>query len=153
MTLTSDKEWLDFLTRPSRLLLIEDEEPIRLVFKAYSRLFNYVSDEAADGREGIDRFKQAHGTDNAYNAVLLDLRLPDIYGVDVFKEIKKIDPLMPVVIVSGHITEAAMSEINDIGVASFMRKPFDFRNPSFMAQLFAHLGVRKMESLPPRIFA
>lgn len=146
MTLTSDQQWLAYLTRPTRFLLVEDETGIRSTFKQFASLFNCIVDEADRGEEGIRLFSE-HLQKDPYHGVFLDMKLPDISGVDVFRKIKSMTPNIPVVVVSGYVTDAMLDEIHQIGFASFVRKPQDF-NINFFIQLFSMLGVKKLENMP-----
>lgn len=149
MTFTSDREWLDYLTRPIRFLLIEDDRFIRETFKQYTSLFNCVVDEAEEGMTGVDMFKSQMETSDPYQAVFLDMRLPDADGIEVFRILKSISPTIPVVIVSGYVDDGMLAEVQSIGVAAFMRKPDSF-NLQFFVQVFSMLGVKRLEQLPKR---
>lgn len=149
MTLfTSDKQWLDYLTRPTRFLLVEDEESVRTTFKNFASLFNCIVDEATTGKDGIEMFRNNLKA-TPYQAVFLDIRLPDINGNEVFRNIKIIEPEIPVVVVSGFVNEAILNDIHGSGFAAFVRKPQDF-NMNFFVQLFSMLGVKKLDSMPPK---
>jgi DNA-binding response OmpR family regulator len=152
MTFTSDKEWLDYLTRPIRFLLIEDDPYIREMFKQYAAMFNCLVDEADLGMNGLEMFKSRMGSDDPYQAVFLDMRLPDSYGVEIFRTLKSLDPVVPVVIVSGFVDDDMLAEVQSIGVAAFMRKPDSF-NIQFFVQVFSMLGVKRIEQLPKRYAA
>ncbi len=58
-----------------------------------------------------------------FSLVILDLHLPDLYGSEVLRRIKKISVELPVVILTGHGTEKDRQECLKIGAFDFMQKP------------------------------
>lgn len=73
-----------------------------------------------DGQSAIDRFSQS-----PVPLVILDLRLPDLYGIDVLTRIKKDRPETMVVIITGHGTEMDRKRCMAEGAFAFMNKPVD----------------------------
>src|SRR6201997_355691 len=110
-------------TEPAgRILVVEDD---RAVQKALRRLFEtegYTVETQADGRSALDSFQSS-----APAAVVLDLRLPELSGLDVCKEIKALAPLLPIVVLS------AVSDVFDkvllleLGADDYVPKPFSPR--------------------------
>jgi PAS domain S-box-containing protein len=102
------------------VLLVEDEEQLRLaIAKALQkRGFSVVS--AADGRTALELF-QADADDIA--VVVLDLRLPGLSGQDVFRQIRSIKPHTKVILTSGYDATFANTLCGG-GDASFLRKPY-----------------------------
>src|SRR5262245_35629508 len=80
--------------RPT-VLIIDDEEDIREGFELLLNAEGFATETAATGEEGI----RAVG-ENFYDLVLLDLMLPGLSGMDVQRELKNIDPTLPVIIVT-----------------------------------------------------
>ena len=101
------------------LLIVDDEagprESLRIVFKDR---YNCVT--ATCGREGIE-FARAHAVD----AAILDIKMPDLTGVDVLRELKEIDPNIECVMLTGYETiETARAAVR-YGAADYLNKPFD----------------------------
>lgn len=67
-----------------KVLLIEDEDHIREIYKSELDLSGFQTDDFATAKEGLKAFK-----DNSYDAVLLDIILPDMNGLDVLKEMRR----------------------------------------------------------------
>src|ERR1043166_7022906 len=108
-------------TKPDRpILLIVDDEPgpresLRIVFKD-----RYQCVVRTCGREGID-YARNHRVD----AAILDIKMPDISGVDVLRELKEIDPNIECVMLTGYETlETARAAVR-FGAADYLNKPFD----------------------------
>lgn len=101
------------------LLIVDDEpgprESLRIVFKDR---FNCAV--ATCGREGVDYARQ-----HTVDAAILDIKMPDMSGVDVLKELKEIDPHTECVMLTGYETlETARAAIR-YGASDYLHKPFD----------------------------
>lgn len=73
-----------------------------------------------DGRTAIDILENSF-----FPWVVLDLRLPDLYGSEVLSQIKTISPKTQVIILTGHGTEKDRKQCMDLGAHSFVNKPLD----------------------------
>lgn len=103
---------------PLHLLVIEDEAPIRRFLRVILEGAGYVMDEAARGREGIQR-----AATGAPAAVLLDLGLPDMDGKAVIAAIRGWSSV-PILIVSVRSAEAEIIAALDAGADDYVTKPF-----------------------------
>jgi signal transduction histidine kinase len=86
-------------TRPLRVLLVDDEEQIRLLGRAILSSLGHESVTAAHGREAIDLLT----SDQAFDVVLLDLTMPVMSGKEAFQEIRRRWPTLPIAICSGYL--------------------------------------------------
>lgn len=105
-------------TKP-RVLVIEDEESIRLgLAKGLARLgFDPVL--VATGKQGVDRFATG-----GFDAVLTDVRLPDLSGLDIVAILTEMDGDVPVVVMTGYGTLETALEALRRGAKDFLPKPF-----------------------------
>jgi DNA-binding NtrC family response regulator len=106
-------------TRARSVLVIDDEESLRHALGRALRREGYLVETAATGREGVDRF--ANGT---FDAVLTDVRLPDLSGLDVLAFCTETRPDVPVVVMTGYGTIESAMEAMRRGARDFVRKPF-----------------------------
>ena len=106
-----------------RLLVIDDEPNLQysLVKSLQSESLEVAT--AATARQGIDAV-QAQPPD----AVILDVRLPDMSGLDAFDEIRRIDPRLPVIIITAFSTTETAIEAMKRGAFDYLLKPVDFRH-------------------------
>ena len=83
----------------SKILIIEDEAAIRRVLgKIISEENNsYQVEEAEDGLSGIEIIKNKD-----YDLILCDIKMPKMDGVEVLEKAKKINPKIPIIMISGH---------------------------------------------------
>ncbi len=101
-----------------RILIIDDEERIRDMIKEYIGLEGYMVDEASDGFNGLDLFKQ-----NKYSLVVLDVMMPKMDGWSVCREIRKISNV-PVIMLTARGEEYDKLFGFELGVDDYIVKPF-----------------------------
>eukprot|EP01156_Anaeramoeba_ignava_P020828 Anaeramoba_ignava/c17307_g1_i1.p1 GENE.c17307_g1_i1~~c17307_g1_i1.p1 ORF type:complete len:800 (+),score=105.30 c17307_g1_i1:12-2411(+) len=78
------------------ILTIDDEEAIRSSFREHLEDYNYEVIEAENGRLGIEAFRQHHPS-----LILVDLRMPEVDGLEVLKVVTEESPDTPIIVVSG----------------------------------------------------
>jgi DNA-binding NtrC family response regulator len=106
--------------RKGTVLIIDDEEEIRESIELLLTSEGLVADIASTGEEGLKKIE-----DNLYDAVLLDLMLPGKSGMEVQKDIKRIDPTLPVVIITAiGALETAVTAIKE-GSYDYVAKPWN----------------------------
>jgi DNA-binding NtrC family response regulator len=102
------------------VLLVEDKAELRAMLRKALERADYVVEEAPDGNAAIDKVRARR-----YLMVLTDLKLPGNSGLDVLREAKRVEPTLPVIIMTayGSVEEAvtAMKE----GAFDFIQKPVD----------------------------
>src|ERR1044071_4598836 len=81
------------------ILVAEDEPEVRAYLEIALKCMGYSVELAQDGEEVLEHLRSAPRT--AISAVLLDLMMPQRDGMEVLREIRQIDPELPVIIVSG----------------------------------------------------
>ena len=106
----------------SKILVIEDEAAIRrgLIKIISGESDSYVVEEAENGLEGIEKFK-----DNDYDLVLCDIKMPKMDGVEVLEKAKKIKPEIPFVMISGHGDLDTAVNTMRLGAYDYISKPPD----------------------------
>src|SRR5439155_6765899 len=106
--------------RKGSVLIIDDEEEIRESIEMLLNSEGISTGHAGDGEEGLKKIE-----DNFYDVVLLDLMLPGKSGMEVQKDIKRIDPTLPVVIITAiGALETAVTAIKD-GSFDYVTKPWN----------------------------
>ncbi len=102
-----------------RLLVVEDDALVREVLAAYLREDKHEIEVAEDGREGLEKFR-----DGLFHAVFTDRAMPEMNGDQLAIEIKKLDPKMPVVLLTGYGDLMAGAGDRPEGVDVVVGKPF-----------------------------
>jgi DNA-binding NtrC family response regulator len=108
------------MAEESKILVIDDERPIRNALKDIFEYEKFIVSEAPDGIEGLELLKK--GT---YDLVLCDIKMPKMDGIDVLDKILEIQPDIPVIMISGHADiDTAVGAIKK-GAYDFISKPLD----------------------------
>ena len=103
----------------SRKVLVVDDDPV--VRKSFDRVLShkgYAVITAENGEEALHKLSEER-----YDIVYTDLRMPGMNGLEVAEQVKAQRPWTPVVIITGYGTEAAESRAKAAGVSSFLHKP------------------------------
>lgn len=101
-------------------LIIDDEQRYADMLAKRLKLRGCASKVGYNGNDGISLLKQ-----NRFHLVVLDLQLPDVYGTEVLKQIKEMAPQVPVIILTGHGTEADREACMGAGALDFIHKPLE----------------------------
>lgn len=102
----------------TRVLVIDDEPPIRKLLRMGLGSQGFEIIEAPNGRTGLDLLAQKPGL------VILDLGLPDMPGLDVLRAIRARDDSVPIVVLSSRGDELGKVEALDLGADDYVTKPF-----------------------------
>jgi DNA-binding response OmpR family regulator len=105
----------------SRILIVDDEELIRDLIKEYISLENFVADEAVDGIQALQLFKQFN-----YDLIILDVMMPGMDGWSLCREIRKTSQV-PVIMLTARGEEYDKLLGFELGVDDYMVKPFSPR--------------------------
>ena len=103
------------------ILVVDDEETVRTVAARMLEAFGFTTMLAAHGRQALDLFQ---GDPDLYAAVLLDLNMPHMGGVEAFRSLRVIRPKLQVLLMSGFNEEEAVDSFVGQGLAGFIQKPF-----------------------------
>ncbi len=106
----------------SKILVIDDEPNTRQLLTQLLRAREYSVEVVEDGSEALDKVK-----DNFFNLLITDLRMPVVGGVDVLKKIKRVNPYIEVIIITGYPSIDTAVEAMKIGAADYICKPFDIK--------------------------
>ena len=100
------------------LLIVDDEKRFANMLAKRLTLRGCRCEVSYNGRQALEQVRQKN-----FFLVLLDLHLPDIYGTEVLARIKVISAMTPVIILTGHGTEADRRACMQQGAYAFMHKP------------------------------
>jgi two-component system, response regulator, stage 0 sporulation protein F len=104
-----------------RILVVDDEEPVRDVLCEYFESQGFGVEATPDGEAALVALGR-HRPD----LVLLDVRMPGIDGVEVLRRIRRADPDVPVIMVTANEVVALAKEMLKRGAFDYVAKPFDF---------------------------
>jgi CheY-like chemotaxis protein len=103
------------------VLVVEDEGSLRELLRTVLEPRGYKVLVAADGAQAIDILMREPAT---IDAVLLDLNLPLVNGLEVYKTVRRVRPDAKTIVISGNITPDMRRELNALGQNEFLPKPY-----------------------------
>ena len=81
-----------------RILIIDDQDPIRRVLREILENEKYLVDDAANGSSALEMVKEQE-----YDVILCDIKMPDMDGIEVLEQVKAMCDT-PVIMITGHAT-------------------------------------------------
>jgi PAS domain S-box-containing protein len=111
----------DFPCGKETIFVVEDESSLRELLRTILEPRGYRVITASDGARAVDVLLSEPGS---IDVVLLDLNLPQLNGLDVYKTLCRLRPEAKVIIISGNITPDTRRELNTHGKPEFLPKPY-----------------------------
>ena len=119
-----------------KVLVIDDQPPLRDLFAAFLELLGHEADLAADGRDGLARFDP-----RVHQAVLTDFLMPELTGLEVAAAIRARGCPTPIVLISGYAELDDQRRAIQAGLR-FVRKPITFAEfEATMAEIVEHAAA------------
>lgn len=104
---------------PLKVLVVDDEPPIRRFLRTSLAVNGYDVIEAENAAKGLDAMRR-----NAPDLLVLDLGLPDIDGLEVIRRLREGGNATPIIVLSSRDDEAGKVEALDLGADDYVTKPF-----------------------------
>jgi two-component system KDP operon response regulator KdpE len=130
---------------PSRVLIVDDEPPIRRFLRTSLVAQGYQTIEAESGEEALSALAK-----NRVDVVVLDLGLPRMDGLDVIKDIRATGSSVPVIVLSSRTDETGKVKALDFGADDYVTKPFGI--DELLARIRAALRHRLQEQGEKPVF-
>ncbi len=102
-------------------LIVDDEESVREILSELLRELGYKTVLAENGGRGLELFKSLN---DSLAVAIVDLTMPEMSGTEVVREIRWLNPEIPVILCTGMLFEDKKRELEKLGVAAFLEKPF-----------------------------
>lgn len=120
------------------VLIVDDEAEIRESLRTLLELEGYEVETASTGEEGLSRIGE-----RTFDLVLLDVALPDRNGLDILVDLRAIDPVMSVIMITAYGTVENAVRAMQSGAANFIQKPWD--NEKLLADVRAAVARHRAE--------
>ena len=118
-----------------RVLIVDDEADVRKTLADILRAMRYGDaleiEEAPGGREGLDAVVRQRP-----DLVLVDLQMPRMDGLALLKQIREVEPRLPVIVISATQENRMSSEALHNGAVAYLPKPFDPRHVEMLVTMF-----------------
>ncbi|HOV13753.1 MAG TPA: response regulator [Spirochaetota bacterium] len=111
---------LDLYGNGEKILVIDDVDSMRNLATILLKQKNYVPFVCSNGKDGLEILKKEN-----IDLVLLDVIMPDMGGEEVFYEIKKINPTIPIILLTGYTEEKLVQKLVKTDGAGIIVKPFE----------------------------
>ena len=102
-----------------KILIVDDESAIRTLIAKYAAFDGYETAEAENGMQAVEKCRTGH-----YDLVVLDIMMPELDGFSAGREIKKINPDLPIILLSARGEEYDRINGFEIGADDYVVKPF-----------------------------
>ncbi len=135
------------------ILYAEDEKDLREVTHQILKGFTKKQYVATNGQEGLELFKEH---ENEIDLIITDVNMPILNGLDMVKEIKKININIPIIVATAFSNKEYLLEAIDIGVDKYVLKPIDISkllqvmSQSLLYHELKDLYIDKLTNLPNR---
>ncbi|HTL69099.1 MAG TPA: response regulator [Lacunisphaera sp.] len=113
----ADRHWRGH----GRVLVVDDEDTVRLTAGEIIRFFGFEVEGAASGARALELLRAA---DQRFDLVLLDLTMPGMDGYATFTAIRELLPAQPIVVFSGYTVQDAHQRFAGRNLNGFLQKPF-----------------------------
>ncbi len=102
------------------VLIVDDDEAIRQLFCDIIGLLGFTPVAVADGMTALQQLKT-----NSFSLVILDMRIPEMNGLDTYRGIRQFDSTVPVVLTTGFGMDDNVKEALSLGALLCLEKPFN----------------------------
>ena len=105
--------------RAQSILVVDDESDMRMALSHALSRSGYSVETASSGFEALEKFKSEQ-----FSMVITDLKMPEMSGMEVLDEIKKLSPQIPVIMITAYGTINNAVEAMKEGASDYILKPF-----------------------------
>jgi DNA-binding NtrC family response regulator len=133
--------------RPHKLLLVDDDEAALFAYERYLSKNGYVTRSAASLADAKNAM-----TSDRFDAMVLDLKLPDGYALDWLPEVKQANPHLPIIVITGSTDIPTAVKATKNGAEDFLTKPVELADLNSALQKSLEIGsLRKLAIVQNRL--
>lgn len=123
-----------------RILIVDDEDNVRRMLTTAFSLQGHETHCASNGEEALQRFADA-----TPDVVLMDIRMPEMNGIDALKVMRTQQPRIPVILMTAYAEVETAVEALRSGAFDYVIKPFDLDELNLLIQRALQLQAMKQE--------
>ena len=121
------------------ILVVDDDTAHRTMLKTLTSGWGYLIEEADDGSTAIAKVEE-----RAYDLILMDVRMVQVSGIEALKEIKIINPAIPIIIMTAYSSVETAVDALKSGAYDYLTKPLDFDELKIaIARAMDHTGLKE----------
>lgn len=102
----------------AKILVVDDSGLARRLDRKILEDLGYEVEDVSDGAQALERYLL-----NRHDAVVLDLLMQGMYGMDVLQKLKQLNPNLPVIVVTADIQRTTREQVKELGGAAMVNKP------------------------------
>lgn len=106
-------------TATSKILIVDDEERFRTTMCKLLRARGYDAHTAGGGHEAIGKIAEEE-----WDVMILDMKMPEMSGVQVLSEVRKLDSSVEVIVLTGYASLDTVQEVMKFGAYDYLLKPY-----------------------------
>jgi CheY-like chemotaxis protein len=111
-----------------RILVMDDEEPIRRIFTLMLERFGFEAETVAHGQAALRAYRVAREAGKPFDAVILDLTIASgLGGIETLAQLRALDPQVRAIVATGSARDAADTFVQQHGFQAVISKPFRFQ--------------------------
>ena len=103
----------------ANILIVDDDPNILISTRSLLESVGHACVTAGNGQEALERVRQ-----NGPDLIITDMRLPDMNGLSLVRELKKVEPALPVILITAYASSESAVESVKRGVFEYLVKPF-----------------------------
>jgi len=107
------------------ILIVDDEGSFRFAASLSLRQEGYEVSEAQNGKEAFKMITDRQRLGRPYDLIVLDIQMPEVNGLELFGDLRKLGIATPVIFITGYADEHAMSLASHQADSNLLRKPFE----------------------------
>jgi len=135
-----DSESEDITPTKAKILVVDDEPLLLRTFKKILESEDFLVDTVEDGKSALEMVNKEF-----YDMIIADLLMPVMDGIELLREVKKIDPELPFIIVTGHSTVSSAVTAMKLGAVDYITKPIERPQLILMAKRTINQNKLKRE--------
>jgi CheY-like chemotaxis protein len=102
----------------AKILVVDDSGLARRLTRKILEELGHEVEEVSDGTQALERYVLNH-----HDAVVLDLLMHGMYGMEVLQKLKELNPELPVIVVSADIQRTTREQVKELGAVAMVNKP------------------------------
>ena len=111
--------------KEKHILVVDNEQHMATGIKFILSLENYKVTTAKNGKEALFKILLERENKNQFDLLITDIWMPDLTGMDMLKELKKLHIKIPTIIISALSSKEMEKELQQMDLTDFILKPFD----------------------------
>ena len=103
-----------------RILVVDDDETIRMLLSRFFEMQNYVTETAADGETALQLVRS-----QPVDVIFVDFQMPGITGLEFATQVRQQYPNLPIALITGVAHRLTDADLDQAGITKLFTKPFD----------------------------